>query len=337
MKHAHFLSLWFFVLNLIFSIHLSAAPWPKLDTDFQKLTYGMQLREELKSFFTGTANYGMEWWNITSDQKQIHDKMKGLYPASMDEKPLLSIQLANHSTIDVASPAQFEKLNLALIHFMSSRPPGQKSAELVNELVQKAKALQEIKPGELLSVLLAVAPIEGAEFKTLMKASNSEKISYLKSHLSEDLSKTTLTKTSKGKYTPEQLGTGSQAVAQLEKLFAYENDVQFLTQLIVLGGKITEHNSITDLLTHLKKSSFEFFISVQTASAISAIVKNNLEQNQSANETLVSLIVGFFQKTVQKAAAVDSVKIKTQIPYLKILEKRALLHGSEHQYRHLYH
>jgi hypothetical protein len=160
-------------INLALSSVSFAGPWPALETDKQKLEYGLALRNKIPNFFTGTFNYGMEWWRITEDQAKVKRAIEGLYPASLDTAPLAVITLNRQGEKQIPSQAQFELFKLALATKAASLPTNYTKQQLAADVVKCLQTLQTIRPGELLNQLLHSVPADLRD-KTIMKAQIDE-------------------------------------------------------------------------------------------------------------------------------------------------------------------
>jgi hypothetical protein len=310
---------------LILSISRSsfAGPWPELETDQQKLSYGLALRAQVKTFFTGTYNYGMEWWNIANDQQKMKTALSGLYPKELDTRPLSIITLKKVIEKDVPNRDQYANFFLGLQQTLAHKTDGYSKQLLLAELETKANSLQAIKPGELLAALLNSFDMPKDERAMIMKASIEEKISYLKSRLPDDLSQTSIAKNSKNKFTPESLGSKHQTLNTLENLFLAERDILPLTGLAVATASLPMNAGKAEIQKALNQYSYEKFLTSQDADHIQADLSRSFEgigKNKAGASQDSQWLEASFTKSMQKMSATQPEKMALRSPYLQLVQ-----------------
>ena len=304
-----------------------ASPWPKLETDRDKLIYGLAVRAQTRPFFSGTFNYGMEWWNIAADQEKVKASIQGLYPAELDSRPLVEITSFTTGEKDVPGLEQFEAFKTSLIKELAQHAAHITTKQnLLYELSTRITALQATRPGDLLAQLIRSVKTP-AEQNPILQGTLAEKLGYIEANLPDDLSQTALAKNSKNRYSAATLGSKQDAVKLVERLLTYEKEVVPLLALTVICEKLPANASRAEIAAAIGRFDQEMLAELQNSATTTAALKSELrlatppDMPQTSVDKASEWGANLLNKTVQKLAEAGSEKVTIHTPHLQLIQK----------------
>lgn len=313
MKNQATFTLLAIVFQLVYSQASFAGPWPALETDKQKLEYGLALREKIPNFFTGTFNYGMDWWSITENQATVKKAIKALYPASFDTAPLAVITLNKAGEKQIPSHNQFEQFKQSLLAQIANSPAGTTKESLAHELISGIETLQKIRPGELLNQLLHSVPNDLRD-KAIMKEPIEVKLAYLEKNLPDDLHQTQFYGQAQQNAIVQSKAHGIKLVRDL---FAFDKELPNLVAILAASSELeakANKESIQKIVSHLTEAQF---VQLQDTSVTEELLTKSL----SGKSEVAKQAVNTFGKAMQKLATVESRTVAIDVPYLELAQK----------------
>ena len=286
--------------SLLFSSHVFAQAFPTIESDYQKLQYGIWARKQLPGMFSKIFDFPFDFWALMEKQDEINRRMGMLRPEGSPRK-LVTLTINDQVTKSIVGAVAFRNFLASLDQV---RVRNSDTGALKQSVKNILSTQQTGGSGDLISLLLLTAVPEGDAQRRaqVFRLSWEEKIKIVDQGLPEDMSQTTFN-FKRLKLDPRL--KKSELIRLAENLRSDEQNLSFFLALLLKPeGDLTlsEYQSYGD-----EKS---------VKSLLSPVL---------ADERLAAAGARILSKKVMSEGVHDSTEVAVEVPRLRLVEVPASL------------
>ena len=313
-------------LLLTLSQQALASPWPALENDKQKLQFGLALRSDVRPFFQGTFNYGMEWWRIADTQAELKHSLRSLYPAELDSRPLVTLTYNHRVDATVPDDQTFLVWKTSLQASLKARGNAVTRGALIRELFEKSLFAKSVRSRELAISFLDIIPMEDDKRKALKQSSAADKLAFLKAHLPEDIQATPIFSGSKYPQLRALVGTREKALQALTKAGAYETELPNLQALIFATVDSSLNANAAELALNVQSLDAARFAAMQSQDHVKLLAELfSREMGSAADastyEDLAKTNASSIERSLKGLVSAGNKTVSVPAPSLILVEK----------------